>query len=86
MLLAKLIDIAAKLGYFYVRADILTTNDRSIKLFQKFGFQITDLYETYWLAGELWVDEVTVERSTKLAVPLHIKPHLTDKSRFEPVR
>lgn len=67
ILLATLIDIARFLDYSCLRADILKSNQRSFGLFQKFGFEITDIHRTYWLAKEVWVDEMTVERSTKPA-------------------
>jgi L-amino acid N-acyltransferase YncA len=68
LLLAKLIAMAAKLGYWYLRADILMSNRRSIKLFQKFNFRITDIHRVYWPANEGWVDEMTVERRIKVSV------------------
>jgi L-amino acid N-acyltransferase YncA len=76
-LLLTLIAIARRLGYFYLRADILQSNQRSSRLFQKFGFEITDIHRTYWLAKEVWVDEMTVERSINAAglVPVkNLKP------------
>jgi RimJ/RimL family protein N-acetyltransferase len=74
ILLARLIDIARLLDYSCLRADILKGNQRSFELFQKFGFEITDIHRTYWSASEVWVDEMTVERRIKPLVYLPVKP------------
>jgi RimJ/RimL family protein N-acetyltransferase len=65
ILLRQLISCARQMGYEYVRAEILQCNARSLKLFQKFKFTVTNHHKLYWLATQDLIDEVTVERCIK---------------------
>jgi RimJ/RimL family protein N-acetyltransferase len=61
-LLTNLIISAQRMGYIYLRAEVLRCNRISLKLFQNFGFVATHIHKMYWPARQAWVDEVTVER------------------------
>ncbi len=64
-LLICLIACAQRMGYVFLRAEVLQSNQPSLMLFQKFGFTVTNHHKMYWKARQAWVNEVTVERCIK---------------------
>lgn len=59
--LSQLMACAASLGFQTVTANILATNVRSLRLFQKYGFVLTKTRNIYLPFTETEVEEVTVE-------------------------
>ncbi|MFQ5633514.1 MAG: GNAT family N-acetyltransferase [bacterium] len=61
-LLAKLLKTAIIVGYHTLRADILSINQRSLRLFRTFSFQDIGVHDFFWPATNQWIDEATLER------------------------
>lgn len=78
ILLASLLKRISLMPYDALRADILSTNHRSLGLFSRFGFFPIQSRRIRWPATGGWIDELIVERSVSVETERPIGSNLLD--------